>query len=214
MSNGNVRPLRFAVLLPLIHLILVTFLICFQESRDWPYVDSWAGDEEILNPPKGGPGAADWDLVHEYFPPVTVRAVMGAEFPADILVGWYRHPPYRSALLQPLFVTLAQRISVKRRIVALDLMLILTICFQWWAVGRWIDYRGNSRQTRWVVPAAVITLTEAIAAALSHQDRLPDFIAAISALLALAAWLVLLGMFATVGIKAIVRLIRHSSMNA
>jgi hypothetical protein len=191
--------------LPLIHLALAGVLISNQESQDWSYVRWWNGDKEVLNPSR----YSGWDI--EYRPPIEVKAMMGAELPADVLVGWYRHPPGRNALLQLTLVRFTQDISVKPRIIGLDCLFILTICLQWWALGRWIDSRGSrNKQRRWVIPAAVITLAEGVAAAFSHAEGLPDLIASLAVILALIAWLVLLGMLVFAGISALIRVFRRS----
>jgi hypothetical protein len=78
-------------------------------------------------------------------------------------------------------------------------------------MGLWIDYRAKTgRQYRWIHAAAVITLAEAIAAALSRLSGIPELIATLSLLLALLTWIVLFAVFAATGIGAVVRMIRHS----
>jgi hypothetical protein len=118
------KAVRFSVLLPLIHLLVAGYLVCSEESRTWNHRDDPWVDEELLNPSKMVPGMVMFDSEMEYRSSTEVKAIMEAESPAFLLVGWYRRPPSRHSLLQISLVRVVEHSSVKRRKVTLDLILL------------------------------------------------------------------------------------------
>jgi len=210
------KAVRFSVLLPLIHLLVAGFLISSEESRTWNHRDDAWVDEELFNPIKMEPGMVMFDSGMEYRPSIEAKAIMGAELPAFLLVGWYRHPPSRHSLFQTSLVRIVRPSSVKHRKVVLDLILLGTICVQWWLVCRWMDYRAGSRQGfRRLIPGGIITASIVIAAALSPWQTSPvELIAAVFVVTGFCGWIVMFVLLAASGTRAAVRMIRYSPPQA
>jgi hypothetical protein len=206
--------IRYAVILPLLHLAIAAPPTVHQQLRGWRFIPQTqaAKDFDKAHPQ---PAAARmlWDPCYEYRLPSAGRLILTADFPVALLVGSSVDECALSALsLIP--NELKYYVRVKTRVILTDCLLALGILAQWWLVGGWLDQRyAQSKPTRrWIIPIAVITAGAIVMASTAFgQGAVAEFVNILAGIITLVAWIVLIAMFAVVGTVWVIRRIRRQA---
>jgi hypothetical protein len=217
---------KLAFVLPAAHLLIAFVLIAREDLRYSQFeIESIKRQDRIervekfrpeLEPPPTMPREQEvgWSIAMEYRPSAAVKAMMGVEFPATALIGWYWHPPsgFSYAPLQPVLRKLTREIPVMPRILILDFLLLAGVGGQWWVVGLWLDYR-KMRDKSIGLQRLCMTLTWAgvTAAVFCWPSGPSEIVANLAALVALLAWLILLGAAVIAITSSIARLFRRAT---
>lgn len=195
------KRIRFALLLPLLHLAIVTPPILIREAKVWQYapIAQQVQDYGRMHPVDAAGFVAE--PCYEYRFSNASRVILVANLPTVFLIGSPDGCP-RSAL-ERVLEGAKFGFSVKSMIVLRGSLIVLGVIAQWWLVGRWLDYRRRqlNRLRRWVVPVAIITVAAAVmvpTALLSGE--IADVVNGVSGMLALLSWIVLVGMFVASGV--------------
>ena len=213
------KAFRYAVWLPVIHVVTMLPVITIQEATHWkfvPDVQAMENSEKVHSQEQKFAGSQiAWDPDFEYRPPTSVKAIYTAEFPAALLgllcghVPGHTFAPRRNE-------TWCRRISrfvpVQTRILILDSVFIAAIVAQWWFIGRRLDrLRLEKRGMTWIrIPAIVITSAGLLVLLLSRGAGILELIAIIAAFLALLGWLILI-LAATISLGRMARnRLRHA----
>jgi hypothetical protein len=208
--------IRYALLLPLMHLGIAGPAMFHQESTVWRYApraQQFEDFEAKYPAPEGG--AVPFDPCYEYRLSSATRTIAAANLPAALLVG-ASADGCASPSAWLIRNRLKYRLGVKTRIIALDTFIVLGILVQWWLVGSWLDRRVTQSQPtrRWIVPIAVITVGAMVMASTAFgQGQIVELVNDFAGMVTLVAWIVLIAMFAVVGTAWVIRRIRRQAPN-
>ena len=208
--------IRYALLLPLMHLGIAGPAMFHQESTVWRYApraQQFEDFEAKYPAPEGG--AVPFDPCYEYRLSSATRTIAAANLPAALLVGASADGcASPSAWLIP--NRLKYRLGVKTCVIALETFIVLGILVQWWLVGGWLDRRVTQSQPtrRWIVPIAVITVGAMVMASTAFgQGEIVELVNYFGGMVTLVAWIVLIAMFAAVGTAWVIGRIRRQAPN-
>ena len=208
--------IRYALLLPLMHLGIAGPAMFHQESTVWRYAPRAQQFEDFgakYPAPEGD--AVPFDPCYEYRLSSATRTIAAANLPAALLVGASADGcASPSAWLIP--NRLKYRLGVKTWVIALETFIVLGILVQWWLVGSWLDRRVTQSQPtrRWIVPIAVITVGAMVMASTAFgQGEIVELVNYFGGMVTLVAWIVLIAMFAVVGTAWVIRRIRRQAPN-
>ncbi len=212
MSNPLVK-IRYALLLPLLHLAIAGSPLFHQESQvrgHTPLVQRFEDLEKEYptSPSEGMP----IEPCFEYRPSSATRTILAADLPVAILVGASgEYCDWGAIRLIP--NRLLHRLQVKTRVILVECLIVLGIFAQWWLVGFWIDQRRRQSRPmrRWIIPVAIITAGGiAMAPTAFGQQGVVEYVNIYSAMITFLAWIVLLLMFAATGARWVIGRIRQS----
>ncbi|MGA9304688.1 MAG: hypothetical protein WBW31_04705 [Candidatus Sulfotelmatobacter sp.] len=204
MSNRIVKSIRYALLLPLLHLAIVAAPLFHHAETLWRYIPTVqrSEDYEKDHPPNKALDVYYWPC-YEYRMSTADRVMFAAEFPAATLVGFDQEclPAAVRSVLYPL---MKYRVRVRTRIIVIDFLFLTGVFAQWFLVGGWLDLLSwRSMMTRWWIILVAVISGGGIVMVPGIFDRggpveLVNIFAGMAALL---AWLALLVTFAILGIK-------------
>jgi hypothetical protein len=216
VSNSHQMKIRYALILPLLHLAIAAPPTVYQQSGGWRFIPQTQAAEDFdKTHPQPAAARMPWDPCYEYRLPSSGRLILTADFPVALLVGSSVDECALSALsLIP--NGMKYHVRVKTRVMLTDCLLVLGIFLQWWLVGGWIDQRyAQSKPTRrWIIPIAVITVGAIVMSSTAFgQESVAEIINTIAGMITLLAWIVLIAMFAVVGAALLSRRIRQQAPN-
>jgi hypothetical protein len=199
-----VKHIRYALLLPLLHLLIVVPSLAHRVQANWRYLPKLqaAEDYEKNHPPVETSSVYYWPC-YEYRMPPADRVILAAELPAAVLVG-FDQECLPGAMRSILYLLLKYRIEVSSRVILIDFLFLTGVFVQWFLVGRWFDLlRQRSVKTLWrAMLVAVISGGGIIMlATVFDRDGPAEPVIIFVGMGVLLAWLGLLIMFAAVGIK-------------
>jgi len=188
VSNRTVKRIRYALLLPALHLLIVAPPIFRRVERLGHYTakSQAVEDYQTDHPPTDESSDYDWKC-YEYRVSTADRLILSAEFPAAVL-DWL----------------LKYRVRVSSRIIVIDCLFLAGVSAQWLLIGRWLDLlHQRSMTTRWWTVVVAVISGEGILMAPSvfYGGRWVEHLCILTGMAALLAWLALLLRFAVVGIK-------------
>ena len=202
VSNPRMRRIRYALLLPLMHLGIAGPPMFHQESTVWRYVPQAQEleDFEAKYPAPEG-GGVPVEPCYEYRFSSATRTIVAANLPTALLVG-----ASADGCASPAARLIPNRVkyqlSVKTWVIALETLIVLGIIVQWWLVGGWLDQRyTQSKPTRrWIIPVTVITVGAVVMASTAFgHGSVAEPVNIFAAMITLLAWIVLIVMFAVAG---------------
>ncbi len=204
MSNRTVKRIRYALLLPALHLLIVAPPIFRRVERLGHYTakSQAVEDYQTDHPPTDESSDYDWKC-YEYRVSTADRLILSAEFPAAVLVG-YDQECSPAAVRSILDWLLKYRVRVSSRIIVIDCLFLAGVSAQWLLIGRWLDLlHQRSMTTRWWTVVVAVISGEGILMAPSvfYGGRWVEHLCILTGMAALLAWLALLLRFAVVGIK-------------
>jgi len=216
---------RWCVLLPAVHVAIALAIIVPQEVHEWiashapnslKHTWRWEDRDEYERQDRLAERARKrcfWAgcenekepqfLVEDAHPVSRVTLTVAVlDPPAFIVVGWYGHRTaseyeWQEPLAWPLLGVFADTMRLRRRIMVLDSIFIVTIALQWWLLGVMADSSRWGRRTRRVVRGAMLAITvpgvvigcvASFSDAMTRWDPSPVFLVM---LLAAIGWLVL-----------------------
>ncbi len=151
---------RLGVSLLLVHLCLAVLLIGSEELHDWHQYEQWQFEENRLQKPFSPVLGKDVQeaISVDHWLNNREKTLHTLNIPVSLLLGWYSHPMsiYANSVFGPLLLRLCHHTSVKSRVVILDVILLVGICFQWWLVGLWLQR-----------PAPIARMLRAVAASMT-----------------------------------------------
>jgi hypothetical protein len=210
------RRIRYALLLPLMHLGIAGPPIFHQESTVWryfPQAQEFQDFETKYPAPKDG--GMLLEPCYEYRFSSATRTIFAANLPTGLLVGASADGcASLTARLIPNRVK--YQLGVKTWVIALETFIVLGIIVQWWLIGRWLDrrYTQSKPTRRWIIPIAVITVGAVVMAPAAYvQGGVAEIVNYFAGMIALTAWIVLIVMFAVVGTAWVITSIRHRVPN-
>lgn len=134
-------PKRWALFLPLLHVVLAAGWIIRDDFRVWSFLPRMqaAKDFERVHPPSAEELSFAEDVAYEYRPSIETRAIVFVN-PIPALIAGYEHRLYPSekALSEPFF---PDRLRLKTRMVLFESLLLSLVALQWFLLGRWLDRR-------------------------------------------------------------------------
>ncbi len=208
--------IRYAFILPLLHLAIAAPPTIHQQSRDWRFIPQMQAAEDFdKSHAKTLAAGMPWDPCYEYRLPSDGRVLISADFPVALLVGL----PADECALSALSLIpngLKYSLHVKSRVFLVDCLLALGIFVQWWLVGAWLDQRFTQSKParRWIIPIAVITVGAIVTALTAFGQRgAAEIVNYCAGMITLLAWMVLIIMFAAVGTGCVIRGIRRQAPN-
>ena len=207
--------IRYAFILPLLHLAIATPPTIHQQSRDWRFIPQIQAAEDFDKAQATPAAGMPWDPCYEYRLPSDGRVLISADFPVALLVGL----PADECALSALSLIpngLKYYIRLKTRVLFVDGLLALGIFVQWWLVGAWLDQRFTQSKParRWIIPIAVITVGAIVTALTAFgQQGVAEVVNYFAGMITLLAWIVLIIMFAAVGTGCVIRGIRRQAPN-
>jgi len=180
VSNVNMLR-RWSLSLLTVNTCLALLLMGSEELYDWHQYDLWQWEEQRSQRPFNPvlTKEAQQAITIDYWPAVRMRTFHALNFPMSILLGWYSHPIsiHANSILGSFLLRVCQRLSVKRRVVILDAVLLFGVSLQWWLVGLWLERPFPLVRVLRIIAAAMTVL--GIAAALVAIPRAVAEIAAI-----------------------------------
>jgi len=208
--------IRYALLLPLMHLGIAGPAMFHQESTVWRYAPRAQQFEDFeAKYPAPEVGGVRFERCYEYRLSSATRTIAAANLPTALLVGASADGcTSPAAWLIP--NRLRCRLGVKTWVIALETFIVLGIPVQWWLVGSWLDRRVTQSQPtrRWIVPIAVITVGAMVMASTAFgQGEIVELVNYFGGMVTLVAWIVLIAMFAVVGTAWVIRRIRRQAPN-
>ncbi len=204
MSKRIVKRIRYALLLPVLHLLIVALPMFHRAQMLWDYIPTAqrAEDYEKDHPPTGAAGDYSWNC-YEYRVSNTDRVIVAAEFPVAVLVGFDQE--CWPALVRPILNRLLKfRVRVSSRLILIDCLFLADTLALWFLIGRWLDLLNKRTVTMrwWIVLVAVISGGGIVMVpAVFHGDGLVEHVSILTGMAVVLAWLALLVTFAFVGIK-------------
>jgi len=221
VSNPLVRRIRFALLLPLLHLGILAAPMFREESRVWQYVPQAQSNEDWERKWEGEhPGTSEGMATppcYEYRFSNADRLIFAIDTPVSSVLG-VSGDGCPESLLRPTIEKLNYRLPVRSRVILAETLIVLGVWMQWWLIGRWLDRkRTQLRPIRLsIVPAAVITMCGIIMLPTTffRGPSTAELVNIFSGMLALLAWLVLLVAIATVGTKWLASKFRREGASA
>jgi hypothetical protein len=204
--------IRYALLLPLMHLGIAGPAMFHQESTVWRYAPRAQQFEDFeAKYPAPEVGGVPFERCYEYRLSSATRTIAAANLPTALLVGASADGCASPAgWLIP--NRLRYRLGVKTWVIALETFIVLGILVQWWLVGSWLDRRVTQSKPvrRWAVPIAVITVGAMVMASTAFgQGETVELVNYFAGMITLLAWIVLLFMFAVVRTARAIRRIRR-----
>ena len=208
--------IRYALLLPLMHLGIAGPPMFHQESTVWRYAPQAQelGDFEAKYPAPEG-GGAPFEPCYEYRFSSATRTIVAANLPTALLVG-ASADGCASPTARLIPNRLKYHLGVKTWVIALETLIVVGILVQWWLVGGWLDrqYAQSKPTRRWIIPIAVITIgAMAMASTAFGQGEIIELVNYFAGMIALMAWVVLIVMFAIVGTAWVIKKNRPQAPN-
>lgn len=169
--------IRWAVMLPFLHVCLSLIWIWQHDARYWRDLATLQKIEDYYRShPAPSTGTAenevDFAMESEYRPPLEVKAIIGVD-PVPILLAGFDFPFTAKGgrgkpMSAPLLLPLANHLRLKSRIVALHTFLAILVGLQWWLLGRHLDLSPDVRFGKELKrPALQITALAMLIGALS-----------------------------------------------
>ncbi|MGA8502268.1 MAG: hypothetical protein WB683_12010 [Candidatus Sulfotelmatobacter sp.] len=204
MSNRIVKGIRYALLLPLLHLLTVAAPMFHRAETLCHYIPTVqrSEDYEKDHPPSKALDVYYWPC-YEYRMSTADRVMFAAEFPAAALVG-FDQECLPAAVRSVLYRLMKYRVRVATRVVLIDFLFLAGVFAQWFLVGRWVDLliKRSMMTSWWIILVAVISGGGIVMIpGVFHNDGLVEHVNILAGMAALLAWLALLVTFAIVGIK-------------
>lgn len=217
VSNSVVRSVRFALLLPLLHLSILAAPLFREERQVWRYIpilQAWQ-DEEKAHPDFGSGGMPALPC-YEYRFSNAARLIFIVNLPTALLIGSPQGCPQSLlALATGGLKPPTPVMSVRTGVILTATLIVLGICLQWWLIGRWLDRRRAQLKSVRVsiLPTAVITLCGILMLpTIFFRGRsVAELVNIFSGMFALLAWLALLVAFTVAGTKWLIGKLRRNS---
>jgi hypothetical protein len=218
VSNAFVRRIRFAVLLPLLHLSILAAPMFHEERQVWRNIpmaqaaEDWEQKWREEHP--GGSGEPELSPCYEYRFSNAARLIFIANVPATIAFG-VSSSDCPESLLRAIVRPSRYHVRVKIRVLVAEILVVSAILLQWWLIGRWLDRRRRRLKSirLSILAVAVITMCGIVmlpTIAFSGPSR-AELVNILSGMLALLAWFLLLVGFAVFGIQWLARKLRRES---
>jgi hypothetical protein len=204
VSNRIVNRIRYALLLPLLHLLIVASPLSRRAETLWHYIPTAqaAEDYERNHPPNDASGDYNWNC-YEYRVSTDDRVIVAAEFPAAVLIG-FDQECWPAVVRPTLYRLLKYHVRVSSRVILIDCLFLAGTLALWFLIGRWLDllHKRSVTMRWWVILVAVISGGGIVMVpAVFHSDGLVEHVSILTGMAVFLAWLALLVTFAVVGIK-------------
>jgi hypothetical protein len=194
--------IRYAALLPLLHLSIATPSLFREEATAWRYIPIAQAEEEFANREQpSDPKGTVWSPCYEYRMPSDSRVIVAADLPAALLVGTSASECSLGAI-RPLLYAMKPHVSVRTRVAFFECAIIFGILSLWYLIGLFLDRRRQQLRPlrRWIIPVVMITVAGVVAAAAALlRTTVAELVNTCSALVALLGWTALVVMFIVTG---------------
>jgi hypothetical protein len=133
---------RWSVILLCTHVVIAAVLVAKDELRFSKEFARWQQVELTYRTAYNPVPTPEMRAMIDYWASNTEKTVDVLNMPAMLIVGWYSHPFNRaSSLLSAVELRLTTDLTVKARVIVLDLLLLLFIGLQWLLIGYAIQKR-------------------------------------------------------------------------